>query len=100
MAAVTTTFAPSLSADVTRFLAEDLLDLTTTELVMFDFGEKLRLPKGHGTTYTMSRYARLPLAVAPTAEGVPPVAVPLVVSQATVQLNQWTALVTLTTSKT
>ena len=96
MAAVTTTFAPSLSADVTRFLAEDLLDLTTTELVMFDFGEKLRLPKGHGTTYTMSRYARLPLAVAPTAEGVPPVAVPLVVSQATVQLNQWTALVTLT----
>ena len=92
----TTTFAPSLSSDVTRYLADDLLPLTLTELVMFDFSEKLVLPKGHGTTYTMSRYARISLAFAPTAEGVPPIATPLVVSQATVQLSQWTALVTIT----
>ena len=92
----TTTFAPSLSSDVTRYLADDLLPLTLTELVMFDFSEKLVLPKGHGTTYTMSRYARIPLAFAPTAEGVPPIATPLTVSQATVQLSQWTALVTIT----
>ncbi len=94
--ATTTTFAPSLSSDVTRYLADDLLPLTLTELVMFDFSEKLVLPKGHGTTYTMSRYARIPLAFAPTAEGVPPIATPLTVSQATVQLSQWTALVTIT----
>ncbi len=92
----TTTFAPSLSSDVTRYLADDLLPLTITELVMYDFSEKIRLPKGHGTTYTMSRYARIPLAFAPTAEGVPPISTPLTVSQATVQLNQWTALVTIT----
>ncbi|MCI0563349.1 MAG: N4-gp56 family major capsid protein, partial [Nitrososphaera sp.] len=91
-----TTTAPSLSADVTRYLAEDLLPLTISELVAYDFCEKLMLPKGRGTTYTMSRYARLPLSYAPTAEGVPPVANPLQVSQATVQLQQWTALVTIT----
>jgi N4-gp56 family major capsid protein len=85
-----------LSADVTRYLADDLLPLTLTELVMYDFSEKLVLPKGHGTTYTMSRYARIPLAFAPTAEGVPPIATPLTVSQATVSLSQWTALVTIT----
>ena len=83
----TTTFAPSLSSDVTRYLADDLLPLTITELVMYEFSEKLNLPKGHGTSYTMSRYARIQIPQAPTAEGVPPIAVPLTVSQATVQLK-------------
>jgi len=92
----TTTFAPSLSADITRYLAEDLLPLTINELVFYEFSEKLRLPKGRGTTYTMTRYQRIPLAYAPTAEGVPPVATPLTISQATVALQQWTALVTIT----
>lgn len=92
----TTTTAPSLSADVTRYLAEDLLPLTISELVAYDFAEKLILPKGNGTTYTMTRYARLPLPAASTAEGVPPTATPLQISQATVALQQWTALVTIT----
>jgi N4-gp56 family major capsid protein len=92
----TTTFAPSLSADVRAFLAEELLPLTINELTFFDFSEKLRLPKGNGTTYTMTRYQRVPLAYAPTAEGVPPVATPLKISQATVALQQWTALITIT----
>lgn len=92
----TTTFAPSLSADVTRYLADDLLPLTINELVFHEFSEKIRLPKGNGTTYTMTRYARVPLAYAPTAEGVPPVATPLKISQATVALQQWTALVSIT----
>jgi N4-gp56 family major capsid protein len=91
----TTTTAPSLSADVTRYLAEDLLPLTISELVAYDFAEKLILPKGNGTTYTMTRYARLPVGQQ-TAEGVPPTATPLQISQATVALQQWTALVTIT----
>lgn len=91
-----TTFAPSLSADVSKYIAEDLLPLTISELVFYDFAEKLTLPKGSGTTYTMTRYARLPVSYAPTAEGVPPVATPLQISQATVALQQWTALVTIT----
>lgn len=93
---VTTTYSPSLSADVTRYLSDDLLPLTLSELVFYEFSEKRQLPRGRGTTYTMSRYARLPLSYAPTAEGVPPVASPLQISQATVQLQQWTALVTIT----
>lgn len=92
----TTTFAPSLAADVVRYLADDLLPLTINELVFYEFSEKIRLPKGHGLTYTMSRYQRLPLAYASTAEGVPPVATPLNISQATVAVQQWTALVTVT----
>jgi N4-gp56 family major capsid protein len=92
----TTTLAPSLSADVSAYLAEDLLPLTLSELVIYDFADKVTLPKGRGTTYTMSRYARAALPFAPTAEGVPPVATPLVVSQASVQLQQWTGLITIT----
>jgi N4-gp56 family major capsid protein len=92
--AVTT--AVSLAADVSRFLAEDLLELTHSDLVFDDFAEKLTLPPGSGTTYTMTRYARLPVSYAPTAEGVPPVATPLQISQSTVALQQWTALVTIT----
>jgi N4-gp56 family major capsid protein len=92
----TTTYSPSISADVSRYLAEDLLPLTINELIFHEFSEKLRLPKGNGTTYTMTRYARLPLAYSSTAEGVPPVATPLKISQATVALQQWTALVTIT----
>ncbi|MCI0557868.1 MAG: N4-gp56 family major capsid protein [Nitrososphaera sp.] len=90
------TTAPSLSADVRQYLAEDLLPLTISELVAYDFGDKVMLPRHNGTTYTMTRYHRLPLASAPTAEGVPPVATPLTISQATVALQQWTALVTVT----
>lgn len=92
----TTTFAPSLAADVSKYLAEDLLPLTISELVAYDFAEKLVLPKGNGTTYTMTRYARLPLPAGSTAEGVPPTASPLQISQATVALQQWTALCTIT----
>lgn len=92
----TTTFAPSLQADVSAYLAEELLPLTLAELIIYDFADHVTLPKGRGTTYTMSRYARAALPYAPTAEGVPPVATPLVVSQATVQLQQWTGLITIT----
>ena len=92
----TTTTAPSLASDVRGYLAEDLLPLTINELMFYEFSDKLTLPKGHGLTYTMSRYHRLPLSFAPTAEGVPPVATPLTVSSATVALQQWTALVTIT----
>lgn len=92
----TTTYAPSLAADVSQYLAKDLLPLTIKELVAYQFAEKLTLPKGRGTTYTMSRYSRTPLPSAPTAEGVPPVATPLTVSQATVAVQQWTGLITIT----
>ncbi len=92
----TTTYAPSVAADISTYLSKDLLPLTIKELVAYGFAKKMTLPKGRGTTFTMSRYARLPLATAPTAEGVPPVATPLIVSQATVSVHQWTGLATIT----
>lgn len=92
----TTTYAPSVAADISTYLSKDLLPLTIKELVAYGFADKMTLPKGRGTTLTMSRYARAPLPIAPTAEGVPPVATPLVVSQATVSVQQWTGLITIT----
>ncbi len=92
----TTTYAPSVAADISAYLAKDLLPLTIKELVAYDFADKMTLPKGRGTTLTMSRWARVATPIAPTAEGVPPIAVPLVVSQATVTVQQWTGLITLT----
>lgn len=92
----TTTYAPSVAADISTYLSKDLLPLTIKELVAYNFADKMTLPKGRGTTLTMSRYARAPLPIAPTAEGVPPVATPLTVSQATVSVQQWTGLITIT----
>jgi len=92
----TTTYAPSIAADISTYISKDLLPLTIKELVAYNFADKMTLPKGRGTTLTMSRYARTPLPIAPTAEGVPPVATPLTVSQATVSVQQWTGLITIT----
>jgi N4-gp56 family major capsid protein len=92
----TTTYAPSVAADINTYLSKDLLPLTIKELVAYNFADKMTLPKGRGTTFTMSRYARNPLPIAPTAEGVPPIATPLTVSQATVAVQQWTGLITIT----
>lgn len=92
----TTTYAPSVAADISAHLSKDLLPLTLHEQVFYGFADKMTLPKNRGTTLTMSRYARSPLPYAPTAEGVPPVATPLQVSQATVSVQQWTGLITIT----
>lgn len=90
------TTSPSLAADFTAYLAEDILPLTISRLCLSQVGENVMLPKGHGTTYTMTRYHRLPLPYAPVGEGVPPVAVPLEISQSSVTVQQWAALVTIT----
>jgi N4-gp56 family major capsid protein len=92
--AVTT--APNLAADFREYISEDLLPITLSCLSLVQLGDKVVLPKGHGVTYNMTRYHRLPVPYAPIAEGVPPVAVPLQISQSSVTLQQWASLVTIT----
>ena len=44
--------APSFSADIEAYIADQTLPLTRKQLVAYQFGDPLDLPKGRGTTYT------------------------------------------------
>lgn len=84
------------SADVVNYIQEEVMRLSQRYLVVYQHGDKLRLPRNRGTTYTGSRYDRLPLPFQSLAEGVPPLgeSVPLVQVQATAV--QWGDSVTVT----
>lgn len=79
----------SFSADIAKYIQEETLPLAIRQLVAFQFGDPLELPKGRGTTYYASRYERLNLPLAPLAEGIGSVgqSMPLVQVSATAQ--QW-----------
>ena len=63
----------SFSADIEAYIADKTLPLVRRQLVAYQFGDPLTLPKGRGVTYTATRYNRVPLPFAPLSEGVPPV---------------------------
>lgn len=88
--------ASQFSADIVNYIQEEVMRLSQRYLVVYQHGDKLRLPRGRGTTYTGSRYDRLPLPFQSLAEGVPPLGetVPLVQVQATAV--QWGDSVTVT----
>ena len=44
--------ASQFSADISNYIAEKTLPLARKQLVAYQFGDPLRLPKGFGTTYT------------------------------------------------
>ena len=84
------------SADVVAFIAEKTLPLARKQLVAYQFGDPLTLPKGRGTTYTATRYIRLPLPIAPISEGVPPIGETMSIQQVSVTALQWGDKVTIT----
>ena len=84
------------SADVVAFIAEKTLPLARKQLVAYQFGDPLTLPKGRGTTYTATRYIRLPLPIAPISEGVPPIGETMTIQQVSVTALQWGDKVTIT----
>ena len=45
-----TNVASSFSADIEAFIAEETLPLARRQLVAYQFGDPLTLPKGRGTT--------------------------------------------------
>ncbi len=79
----------SFQADIVNFIQKKTLPLTEKQLVAYQFGEKLKLERGHGVTYTASRYTRLNLPFAPLSEGVPPVGEALTLQQVTAVAQQW-----------
>jgi N4-gp56 family major capsid protein len=79
----------AFASDIANYIQEKTLPLTQRFLVAFQFGDPLTLPKNMGTTYTATRYQRLPLPIAPLQEGVPSVGESMTLSQVTATAQQW-----------
>lgn len=89
---VSTTFA----SDIENYIQEKTLPLVQRQLVVYQFGDMLRLPQNRGTTYTASRYDRVNLPFAPLSEGVPPVGEAMSLVQVSATAQQWGDSITVT----
>jgi N4-gp56 family major capsid protein len=85
----------NFSADISNYIQKKVQPLVQRQLVAYQFGDQLRLPKQRGTTYTASRYDRIPLPFAPLSEGVPPVGEALSLAQVSATAQQWGDIVTI-----
>jgi N4-gp56 family major capsid protein len=88
--------AAQFSGDISPYIAAKTLPLARRQLVVYQFGDPATLPKGHGTTYTASRYNRVPLPYAPLSEGVPPIGQTMTLQQVSAQAQQWGDKITIT----
>jgi N4-gp56 family major capsid protein len=88
--------AAQFSGDVSPYIAAKTLPLVRRQLVVYQFGDPATLPKGQGTTYTASRYNRVPLPYAPLSEGVPPPGQTMTLQQVSAQAQQWGDKITIT----
>ena len=86
----------SFQADVEQYIADKTLPLVRRQLVVYQFGDPLDLPKGRGATYTATRYQRVPLPFAPLSEGVPPAGELLTIQQVSATALQWGDKITIT----
>lgn len=91
-----TNVASQFSADIENFIADETLPLARRQLVAYQFGDPLTLDKGRGTTYTATRYNRLPLPFQALSEGVPPIGETMTISQVSAVAQQWGDKVTIT----
>jgi N4-gp56 family major capsid protein len=88
--------AAQFSADIEAYIADETLPLARRQLIAYQFGDPLTLPKGRGTTYTATRYLRIPLPSAPLSEGVPPLGQTMTIQQVSAVAQQWGDKVTIT----
>lgn len=91
-----TNTASQFTADIEAFIQDETLPLARKQLVVYQFGDPATLPKGRGTTYTATKYNRVPLPFAPLSEGVPPIGETMTISQVTATVQQWGDKITLT----
>ena len=91
-----TNVASQFSSDIENYIADETLPLARRQLVAYQFGDPLTLDKGRGTTYTATRYNRLPLPYAALSEGVPPVGETMTIAQVSAVAQQWGDKVTIT----
>src|ERR1700680_1996450 len=74
--------------DIEGFIADEVLPLAQRQLVAYQFGDPLELPKGRGLQYTATRFNRLPLPFAPLSEDVPPLGSSMTLQQVTATVQQ------------
>jgi N4-gp56 family major capsid protein len=79
----------SFTADVEAYIQEEVEPLARRQLVAYQFGKPLKLDTNRGTTYTASRYQRLPLPFAPLQEGVAPPGEAMALQQVSATAQQW-----------
>lgn len=84
------------AADVSNFIQKEKLPLVQRQLVLYQFGQSLRLPKQRGVIYAASRYDRTNLPIAPLSEGVPPIGETMPLAQVSVTAQQWGDTITVT----
>ncbi len=84
-----TNVASSFSSDIEAYIAMETLPLVRRQLVVYQFGDPLTLPKGRGTSYTATRYNRIPLPFQPLTEGSPPPGEQMTIAQVTATAQQW-----------
>jgi N4-gp56 family major capsid protein len=84
-----TNAASGFTADIEAYIQEEVEPLARRQLVAYQFGKPLRLDVNRGTTYTASRYERLPLPFAPLQEGVAPQGEAMTLRQVTATVQQW-----------
>ncbi len=93
---MTTNSASAYSADIEAYIADKVLPLARKQLVVYQFADPARLPKGRGTVYTATRFNRIPLPFTSLSEGVPPVGETMTIAQVTATAVQWGDKVTVT----
>lgn len=75
--------------DVSNYIQKKVLAISQRNLVFFQFGEKLEMPKQMGINFTATRFERIPLPSVPLTEGVPANGETLTISQVTGVCQQW-----------
>jgi N4-gp56 family major capsid protein len=88
--------ASQFQADIEGYIADETLPIVRRQLVVYQFGDPLTLPKGRGTAYTATRYNRVPLPAAPLSEGTPPIGETIPLAQVSATAQQWGDKVTIT----
>lgn len=89
LAPALTNQAATFAADVELFIQDEVEPLARRQLVAYQFGRPLKLDTNRGTTYTASRYERLPLPYAPLQEGVAPPGSAMTLAQVSATAQQW-----------
>jgi N4-gp56 family major capsid protein len=92
----TTNTASNFASDVGKFIQKKTLELTLLQIILSQFGEKVPLPKGFGTTYNAFRYERVPLPYTTLSEGIPPAGQTMTITQVTGAVAQWGDLIRVT----
>ena len=88
--------SPGFQADIEAYIAQSTLPLARRQLVVYQFGDPLTLPKGRGVTYQAARWNRVPLPYAPLSEGVPPIGQSMTVTMVSAVAVQWGDKITIT----